>query len=45
MLENEADTNFVLLAWSRNVIGWFMKTYLHKPIKMLEFYVEKLKNV
>ena len=27
--EEEADTNFVLLSQSRNVIGQFIKTYLH----------------
>ena len=28
-------TNFILSSWSRNMIGWFMKTYL--PIKTLQF--------
>ena len=35
--EKEAGTNFVLLSRSRNMIGRFMKTYLHKPIKILQF--------
>ena len=34
----KADTNFVLLSQSRNMIGRFMKTYLHRPIKILQFF-------
>ena len=29
-------TNFVSLFRSRNMIEWFVKTYLHKPIKILQ---------
>ena len=25
------------MPWSRNMIGWFMKTYLSKPINILQF--------
>ena len=32
-----AGTKFVLLPLSRKMIRWFKKTYLHKPIKILEF--------
>ena len=35
--EKEAGTNFVFLLWSRNMIGLFIKTYLHSPIKILQF--------
>ena len=35
--EKEAGTNFPLLSRSRNMIGWFIKTSLHKPIKILQF--------
>ena len=34
----EACTNFVLLSQSRNMIGLFMKIYLHKPIKIQQFF-------
>ena len=30
-------TNFVLLFWSRNMIGQFIKTSLHRPIKIAQF--------
>ena len=33
-LEQETDTKFVM---SRNVIQQFMKTYLHRPIKIQQF--------
>ena len=36
-LAKQAGANFGLLSRSRNMIGWFMKTYLHKPINMLQF--------
>ena len=35
--EKEAGTNFILLSWSRNMIGLLMKTHLHRPIKILQF--------
>ena len=35
--EKKAGTNFLLLPVSRNVIGWFTKTYWNKPIKLLQF--------
>ena len=35
--EKEAGTNFVLSSQSQNIIGQFMKTYLHRPIKILQF--------
>ena len=34
MQEKVADVNFALLSRSRNKIGRFIKTYLHKPIKI-----------
>ena len=33
----ETGTNFVLLSPSRNLIWWFIKDYLHEPIKVLQF--------
>ena len=33
--EKEASTNLILLSQSRNMVGQFMKTYLHRPIKIL----------
>ena len=36
-LGKEAGTNFILLSRSRSRIGWFMQTYLFKPIKILQF--------
>ena len=42
--EKEAGTKFVLL--SRNVIREFMKTCLHRPMKILQsFHVGEFKNV
>ena len=35
--EKEGGTHFVLLSRSRNMTGRFMKTYLHQPIKILQF--------
>ena len=35
--EKEASTNLILLSQSRNMVGQFMKTYLHRPIKILQF--------
>ena len=35
--EKEAGINFILLSRSRQMIGWFMKTYLHRPINILQF--------
>ena len=35
--EKEAGTNFVLLCWSRNMVGQFEKAFLHRPIKILHF--------
>ena len=32
----ESGTNFVFFSRSRN-IGWFMITYLHEPVKILQF--------
>ena len=34
MQEKVADVNFALLSRSRNKIGRFIKTYLHRPIKI-----------
>ena len=34
--EKEATSNFALLPLSRIIIEWFMKTYIHKPIKILQ---------
>ena len=36
-VKKEAGINFLSLSWSRNMIGRFMKTYVHKPIKILQF--------
>ena len=36
-LKKEAGINFPLLSRSRNMIGRFMRIYLHKPIKILQF--------
>ena len=30
-------THFLAKIYFPIMIGWFMKTYLHKPIKILEF--------
>ena len=35
--EKEAGTNFNFLSQPRNIIGQFIKTYLHRPIKILKF--------
>ena len=35
--KKETGTNIVLLSWKGNMIGWFIKTYLHKPIKIVQF--------
>ena len=35
--KKKASTNFVFLSRSRNTIGRFMKTHLHRPIKTLQF--------
>ena len=35
--KKETGTNTVLLSWKGNMIGWFIKTYLHKPIKIVQF--------
>ena len=35
--EKETGTNFVLLSQLANMIGQFKKTYLHGPIKTLQF--------
>ena len=32
--------NFVLLPQSRNIIERFMKSYLHRPIKSLQFLTQ-----
>ena len=40
--EKEAGTNFVLFYRSRNMIGRFMETYLHKPIKILQLLTRKI---
>ena len=34
----EANTNFVLFSWSRNIIVRFMKTYFHRPINIVKFH-------
>ena len=34
MQEKVADVNFALFSRSRNKIGRFIKTYLHRPIKI-----------
>ena len=36
--EKEAGNNFVLLPRSRNIIGQFMKTCLHTPIRISKFF-------
>ena len=33
----EADNNIVLLSKSRNMVEQFMRTYLYRPIKILQF--------
>ena len=33
--EREAGTYYVLLSQSRDMIGWFIKIYLHKPLTIL----------
>ena len=44
--KKEAGNNFVLLSRPRYMIGWFIKTSLHKPVKILQFPSRgKLKNV
>ena len=35
--EKNAGTDFLLLSRSRYMMGQFMKAYLHKPIKSLQF--------
>ena len=35
--QKKAGTSFVFLSQSGNMTGWFMKTYLHQPIKILQF--------
>ena len=35
--EKEANPNFVLLSQSRNMIGQFVKPFLHRPVKTLPF--------
>ena len=37
MQEKQASTNFVLLSQSRNVTEKFIKFYLKRPIKVLQF--------
>ena len=37
MLEQEADTNFISLFELRNMIQQILKTYLHRPTKILQF--------
>ena len=37
MQEEEAGTNFTLLSQSRYMIRQFIKNYLHRPIKILQF--------
>ena len=36
--KKEVGTNFALFCWSRNMIGWFIKTCLHKAVKILQFF-------
>ena len=43
VFQKEVGTNFPLLSRSRDMIGWFMKTYLHQPIKILQFLWENSK--
>ena len=40
--KTEAGTNIVLLFWSRKIIARFMKTNLHRPIKILQILKPKL---
>ena len=35
--EKEVGTNFVSLCQSRNIVGQFKKSYLHRKIKILRF--------
>ena len=35
--EKEAGTNFTLFSQSRNMFRRFMKTYLLRPIKIIQF--------
>ena len=35
--EKDSGTNVVLFSWSRNITVGFMKTYLHRPVKILQF--------
>ena len=37
--EKEAGTNFTLLSQLRNIMGGFIKMYLHRPIKILQFHI------
>ena len=38
--EKEVDTKFVSFYLSLNITGWFTKTYLHRPIKILQFLID-----
>ena len=42
--KKESGTNFALLCQSRIMIGQIKKTYLHKPIKVLQFLPSPLKK-
>ena len=35
-MRKKTHTNFILLSRSRNVVGRFMKIYLHKPITIIK---------
>ena len=35
--KKEAGTNFVLLCYSRNMVGQFKKAYLQRPVNILHF--------
>ena len=46
MQEQEAGANFTSLSQSRNMVWWFMKSYFHKPIKILQFFItEKMQKM
>ena len=41
MQGKEAGTNFILFSRSRNMIGQFTKTYLYRPIKILQLFTRR----
>ena len=36
-----ASTEYISLSWLWNTIRWFMKAYLHRPIKIVQFFTRR----